>query len=263
MKKTNHTFRLIALAFLLACGAAVLAMEHQRVNIKPQLPSSKTKTQPDVVPSYDPALIKKMIMASRSLDFNRPECTYSGDVDLTDLNDTLNSLHHIHFQFCRSGDQYYYHLANVEIIHEGNLNVFIQNDQRKVVVSNERIAIRPPVNGLDSIMKALSGESYALKNIIKGKNQTLSLVNERHLSCKEFAVTLDTVTGKLEHIHARLSDFGSPKDKGLDRLMDVSISGISYHADREQFPLIRDVIHKGKDRWLLTDKYKSYELIML
>lgn len=261
MKKTPLLIKAAGFITLVISGAALFAMatlNHKKVVVPPH----KTE-QIEVAPVYDSVLLNKFTTTIRSLDFNRKTCTYAGIINLDDPNDTTNTIHNIRFLFSRVADDYYYQLGQVEIIHQGKINVYIQNDQHKVVISDQRIQIPPPVKDLDLIMKSLSSENYTLHNTVKGSKQTLAIINEQHLSCKELAVTMDTVSGKLERIYTRLNDFGSPMDKGKDRVIDVSISQISGEANRRQYPAAGAIVRMKNDKWELTEKYSNYELIRL
>lgn len=248
---------------LLISAAALFAMENHSKTVKKPVKTGTRKEDKVAGPVYDSLLLKRFTSAVRSLDFNRPTCTYAGVISMDDPNDTTNSVHNLKFLFCRAEGGYYYRLGTVEIIHQGGLNVYVQHDQHKVVLSAQQIVIQPPVKNLAVIMKNLQSENYELRSSAKGSKQTLTLVNEHHLSCKELSVTLDTVTGKLERIYSRLNDFGSPMDKGKDRVMDVRIQQISGHADRALYPAADDIVKRGNGKWTLTGKYATYELIML
>ena len=213
--------------------------------------------------SFDPLLLKRFVDATRSLDFNRSECTYRGIVDLVDPNDTTNTSRNIRFLFCRQGSGYYYKVGNTEMIHDGENNVFIRHDQHRVVFSHQQVSVKSPIGDLDKMAARLKEDGYTLKKVNHGRLQTISFINEQHVTCKEMSVTLDTVSGKLQRLYARLTDFGSPKDKGLDRVMDVRITELSTHANRKAYPGINSVVVTSGGRKTLTAKYANYELIML
>jgi hypothetical protein len=184
-------------------------------------------------------------------------------INLDDPNDTTNTVHHLNFEFCRIGDDYYYRLGNTEMIRQDSLNLFVTDDQRKVVISSRPIDMKPLVQDFSLIVKTLQSDGYVLTSTRKGAGQTLSLINEHHLSCKELSVTLDTASGKLERIYSRLTDIGSPMDKGKERTLDVQISKISGQADWAEHTRARDVVRRNGGKWVLTGKYAKYELIML
>jgi len=248
---------------LLVSAAALFAMEKHGKSVKKQTETSARKEDNAAAPVYDSLLLKRFTSAIRSLDFNRPICTYAGVINLDDPNDTSNSVHNLKFLFCRTGGGYYYRLGTTEIIHQGKLNIYVQHDQHKVVISGQQIVVQPPVKDLAGMMKYLQSENYELRNSSKGNKQTLALVNEQHLSCKELSVTLDINTGKLERIYSRLNDFGSPKDKGKDRVIDVRILQLSDRGDRSLYTSVDAVVRKENSRWALKGKYATYELIML
>jgi hypothetical protein len=265
MKKTQKKIVVAGIMTLMVCCIGWLAMGlGHRQKTAYHLPAKAARTEvKEPLPVYDPALLKKFTDGVRSLDFNRVHCTYAGLINMVDPNDTTNTVHDLHFSFCRSGNDYYYRLGGVEIVHENNVNLYIQNDQHKVVLSSLQINIPTPVKNMDVIIKALQSENYVLSCSLKGNRQTLKIVNEKHLSCKELSVTLDTLTGKLERIYTRLNDFGSMMDKGKDRVIDVQVSEISNRINKTLFPSVSSVLSGANDRWSLTGKYKNYELIRL
>lgn len=264
MKTIGYKIK-IAVLILLATGGVVwfaMALEHRHF-VMHALPKKQVTTEKKPEITYDSVLLMKFTGTIRSLDFNRHPCTYAGVINLDDPNDTTNTVHHLNFQFCRAGDDYYYRLGNTEMIHQGKLDLFVTNDQRKVVISSKPIEMKPPVQDFNLMVKTLRSESYALTSSLKGSKQTLSLINEHHLSCKELSVTLDTASGKLERIYSRMTDIGSPMDKGKERTLDVQISEISGNADRSLYTNARDVVRMKDGKWVLNGKYSTYELIML
>jgi hypothetical protein len=264
MKKNAYRTGIITLTALLAAALVTLAMERPFkkttvISIKKPV-AVKTVVKPIV---YDTALLTRMMTAAHELDFNKRQCTYGGMIDMNDPNDTTNNVRQLKFSFSRSGDNYYYQVGPAEIIHQDQLNVYVQNDQRKVVLSNHAITIKPPISDLGILEKAMESEHYTLQTTVSGQSQTLALVNEQHISCKEFAITLDTVSGKLQRIYMRTTDFGSPQDKQLDRTLDVHITRLENVSDMRQYPSANDIVRKSGSKWLLQGKYRDYELIML
>lgn len=265
MRKFNFKIKIVTTAVLVVSSLTLVAVgfgHYSKLAPKKQI---EKKPRPDTLqaPACNPALLARMIKTARSLDFNQPDCTYRGMIDMTDENDTANSSHQLPFLFCRSGGRYYYLLGNNEVIHQDSLNIFIQNEQHKVVLSSQAIRINPPVIDLAAMGKSLQSEGYTLTSRLKGSHQTLSIINEEHLSIKEVTVSLDTVSKKLERIYIRQTDFGSPQDKHLDRVTDVRITEIQDRAVINQYPGPGGVIQRKNGHWELTNKYKDYELILL
>ena len=262
MKKIKCQAWMLAVLCFLYGAASLFAADHHPIG-GPLGSSNSHAAKNNPVPGYDSVLVRKFTAAIRSLDFNRTTCTYSGTVNLNDPNDPANTPQHIPFLFCRLKGDYYYRVAGTEIIHSDHMNISILHNQRKVVISSQQMAIHPLTQGTDSIMKRLAFENYQLKSRVKGTSQIISIVNEKHITCKELSVTLDAASGKLERIYSRFTDFGSPMDKGLDRVMDVKINILSKSADRKLYPSAADVVRMHHGKWQLTGKYATYELIML
>jgi hypothetical protein len=262
MKKRQFKLPVILLIALSLSLAALITMAigfHKRPGQVTRAKAASPENGQPIV--YDPVLLKRFITTIHSLDFNKPKCTYKGVIDMTDGNDTSNNARGLKFSFCRSGDDYYYQLGSNEIIHRDSLNLYIQHDQRKIVLSKRAIVIKPPTNDLALVEKDIRSESYLLKSTFNGTNQTLSLLNEHHITCKELSVTLDTASGRLERIYTRLTDFGSPVNKNRDRVMRVDITLIKDEVNMQLYPAVKDILKKNGNKWELAAAYKDYELI--
>ncbi|MFI5160459.1 MAG: hypothetical protein ACHQHN_04240 [Sphingobacteriales bacterium] len=264
MKKWNKSIRIAAVTVLLA-GCVVLVTlavgrlpKRSPAERKPAI--AKSVERPAV---YDSVLLTRFTQTIRSLDFNRRECTYRGIISMHDPGDSLNNVRGLEFLFARSGDDYYYKVGNAEIIHRTHTNLFIQNDQQRVVLSDQGIELKAPMGDLIALEKALQSEHYQLTNAFKGHEETMSLSNEHHISCKELSVTLDTGSHKLQRIYIRLTTLSDPLNNTKDRTVEVHISELGTKANLQQYPAVDDVIDKAGRPWQLTGKYKDYKLIML
>lgn len=263
MIKISKKLKLLAV-IVLCSTVTVLALAISRRTARPVMPKGNTEMfEPEKLKTYDPALLNKFSDLARAMDFNRSHCTYEGLVNITDGADTSNNVHDAGFLFCRSRGTYYYRAGNTETIHQGKLNVFIQHDQQKVVLSSQEIKVKAPLTGIPAITAMLRSEDYVLTGNITGSKKTLAVTNEHHITCKEIAMTYDTVSGKLEHILTRFSDFGDPLNKQRDRVTDVKILQIEDKAKLSLYPGFNDVLIKTAAGWQLTARYANYELIIL
>ncbi len=263
MKKIHIKPRFIVTGVLLLTSAALVTAAINRhkentVNAVRHAVTPATREEPII---YDSVQLRKFIKTIHSLDFNQKECTYSGVVNLEDGNDTTNNVKNLEFLFSRSGSNYYYKLGNIDIIYHDGINVYVQHDQHKIVLSGQAINVKPPLDNIGIIEKGLQSEHYTLRHSSNGSRETLSLVNEHHISCKEIAVTLDTVSGKLTRLYTRTTDFGSPADQHKDRIMDVKITEIKSRANMELYPSWQRFVRKSDGKWQVTEAYQNYELI--
>jgi hypothetical protein len=263
MKKINYKIKAALIIAMIGMTMLAWAVKHHATK-KPATAIKKVAReakQPEIV--YDPGLVNKFESLGQQLDFNRAHCTYAGIINMVDNKDTTNTVKGINFLFCRAEKNFYYRVGNAETIYQEGVDIFIQHEQKKVVLSNREIAIKAPVTGSQEIQSKLRNESYELVSKSRGDKKTLSIVNDHHISCKELSVTYDTLSNKLERIYTRLSDFGDPLNKNNDREIEVLISRIDYKGDMDLYPSAADVLKKTGGKWKLTSKYADYELIIL
>ena len=213
--------------------------------------------------SYDPALLRQFEQLSAQLDFNRQRCTYSGRISAVDGADTSLSAKNIEFLFCRHGSDFYYRVGNSETVHEDGINLFIQHEQRKVVLSDNPMLVKSPQSDLTAIEKKLRFEDYDLVSTNEGKNRKIAALNPTHITCKELALIGDTLSGKLETVSARFSNLSDPLNRKKDRVITITIDEIENKASLGRYTRMRQVIAGTKGNWRLTGKYADYELILL
>jgi len=262
MQRFKHIKTLVLITF--GSMAVVLAWAVQSHSKNQPAPLKKASGQGKERPLiYDPALLARFQHLTAELNFNKKHCTYAGSIDMTDPADSTNTATGIGFLFSRSGDDYYYKLGNTETIHRDGLNIFIRHDQRKVVVSKQDISVHAPVGSTMLIEKNLRDEHYTLTEKKSGASKTLTILNERHLACKELTMTYDTVSGKLQKIYARLTDPGNFLNKNRDRVTQVWISRMEETDVLAAYPSVNDVVRRAGEQWALAPAYANYELIIL
>ncbi|WP_302903240.1 hypothetical protein [Mucilaginibacter sp. BT774] len=213
--------------------------------------------------NYDPALLRQLEQLAAQLDFNKQQCTYSGIINVDDGGDTTASVHNLEFLFSRSGKDFYYRMGNTETIHEDGVNLFIQHEQNKIVLSHNDMVVQSPVTNLATIEKNLRYEDYDLVGANEGGGKKISLLNNTHITCKELSMTYDTISGKLQKLYTRFSDIADPLNKEKDRVISVSIKGIEDNSHLGHYPRLHDVITATDGNRHLKNKYANYELILL
>ncbi|HWZ16552.1 MAG TPA: hypothetical protein VNW95_15035 [Mucilaginibacter sp.] len=262
MKMNYKTWSLSALVMTATVTCLALAVGHHKKDAAAvQKPVVRQPVRKDTV--YDPSLLGKMESVCREFDFNRRDCSYSGTVNVTDGKDSANTVRDLKFLFCKAGADFYYQIGNTETIHQDGLHVFIQHEQNKVVLSSPSVAMKTPVADIASLQKNLRSEKYELVSHSVGSSRTLSLLNDTHITCKEFSVSYDTVSGKLQRIFTRLSDFGDPLNKKNDRVVDIWLRTLEDRGDLALYPSVKDVLYQAGGKWRLTTKYSGYELIIM
>lgn len=110
---------------------------------------------------------------------------------------------------------------------------------------------------------ALKSEQYQLSGEQKANIQTITLLNEHHISCKEYTLSYDIRNWRITHIHARLSNFEYPLRKDKEKILDVAISRWDTEANISQYLLAGQVIKRRGAGWGLTGKFTRYQLIRM
>ena len=263
MKKINIKLKIIlAMAAISTITALAWAVEfHKKDHLQPVKKQAGVAGKQEH--TYDPELLARFEKIGTQMDFNKQHCTYSGVINVDDGSDTTLTVHGIEFLFCRSGKDFYYRMGNTETIHENGLNIFIQQEQHRVVLSAQDLVVKPPVTDLHAIEKSLRYEDYDLVCNASGGLKTLSVLNGHHVTCKELSFTYDTLSGKLEKIYTRFSNLADPLNKTLDRVVDISVRSIEDKDHLEQYTSSKDVLEKRGGKWRLKSRYATYELITL
>lgn len=264
MKMMNKNIKRLTLVVVISMAALftwAMTYRHKQQLLheaKHQVADGKKKEH-----SYDPSLLKQLEQLSAQLDFNKQYCTYSGMINVDDGGDTTASVHNLEFLFSRSGKDFYYQMGNTETIHEEGINLFIQHEQNKIVLSHNDIVVQSPVTDLGTIEKDLRYEDYDLVGSNEGGGKKISVLNNTHVTCKELSMTYDTISGKVQKIYTRLSNISDPLNKKKDRVISVSISGIEDNGHLGRYPHLHDIIASSDGNWRLKNKYANYELILL
>jgi hypothetical protein len=255
----------ILLSVLLVGLVSVIAIAIEYHHKKPAPVVKKTVLVPIKEPEiqYDPVLLSKFKELTQELDFAKPHCTYAGTINIIDGKDSASTVLGIKFLFCRANKDFYYQVANTETIHQNGINVFIQHEQGKVVLSDQDMPLKSPVINLEELQKKLQYESYHLTSKMTGNSKVLSLLNDTHVTCKEISITYDTLSNKIEKLNTRLSDFSDPLNKKKDRLVELLITRVEDTGRLSKYPSVNDVVYQEDGKWKLTAKYAKYELIIL
>jgi len=263
MKMMNKNMKRLMLVIVISMAALFTwaVTYHHRLHTLPQAkPVAGEKKKEH---NYDPALLRQLEQLAAQLDFNKKECTYSGMINIDDGSDTSASVHNLEFLFSRSGKDFYYRMGNTETVHEGGVNLFIQHEQNKIVLSHNDLAVQSPVTNLASIEKNLRSEDYDLVGSTEGADKKISVLNSTHISCKELSMSYDTLLGRLQKIYARYTDIADPLNKKKDRVIAIAVNGIEDKGHLGRYPRLHEIVTLEGNNWRLKNKYANYELILL
>ena len=253
--------RIIVIAMAIIVAASLMTLGITRSVRRPVKQRLAKPADPQI--SYDTVLLKKFSGLLQSLDFNRKNFSYTGEFNINDGADTTASIRRLSFLFCRAGKTFYSKVGSNEVLNDGAVNIFIEHDHKKVIVSHETYRVNPVLTGLGQLISKARSEQYELVHSISGSREKIALLNEHHVSCKELSVTYDTLSQKVDKITLRYSDISDPLNTRKDRRVEIGVGRIEYDAHMGKYPSVKEVIKETNGRQVLRSGYAAYELIIL
>ncbi|PJJ79984.1 hypothetical protein [Mucilaginibacter auburnensis] len=208
-------------------------------------------------PHYDEKLLRTFRQLLKQFNTSKNAYTFSGIISTGIYADSVKSTTNVRFILCKKGDDFYYREGVVENLNTSGFFVYINGEEKKVVLSAQKQM--EPQTMIDSarLTDALASENYLIKADTNGKFQSLSLVNEDHPQCKEYAITFNASSKKIVNISLRLANPASPSDKIGQKVVTIKVLALTDQANINQYKKISQIVNKG----VLTRKYAGYKLI--
>jgi len=256
---------IIFFAMLMAVTAFTWAFERKALpgqteqpteNIKHALLTQKT-------PVYDKAVLQKFEAVCQTFNMQKKVFTCSGVINVTDGVDSSKNVKNLVFTMCKNGSDCFYQFGHTEILNARGMYICIENDQKRVIVTTQKSFIDAPLPDISQMSKVLSADYYNLTDTVTGKNETIAFVNERHITCKEYALTFDTLSKKVNRVYARLTNIKAPDRKDNEKTIAITVGECSDTADVGKYLDRYTAIQKTGSSIKLTGRYAGYELINL
>ncbi|WP_183574645.1 hypothetical protein HDF18_01225 [Mucilaginibacter sp. X5P1] len=223
--------------------------------------SSYGKTT-DTVP--DKAVLEKFEQVCKKMNDVKGNYTLGGVINIIDRANPADAMDHVGFLFCKQGDEFYYQLGKTITLNEQGVYLYIDNQSRRVMVSpQKKVQYDAGIKQFADMGANIQSEHYKMTSKINGDEQTISLVNERHISCKQYTITFDRQSLKVKYLYMRLTNLNDPLNKANEKIVTVNISKWSNTADVSQYLSKNDVIKNVKGGWRTVSVYRNYELIKM
>ncbi len=250
---------------LMAVTAFTWAFEHKVLRNQVVPPSENIKQVPMVqkAPVYNKAVLQKFEAVCQTFNMQKPVFTCSGAINVTDGADSSKNIKNLVFTMCKNGSDCFYQFGHTEILNARGMYICIENDQKRVIVSTQKSFIDAPLPDISQMSKVLSADYYNLTDTVAGKNETIAFVNERHITCKEYALTFDTLSKKVNRVYTRLTNIKAPESKDKEKTIDITITECSNTANVNKYLDRYAAIRQTGNGIKLTGKYAGYELINL
>jgi len=249
------------LLLLISLSAIAITVAHVRGLVfvsKPQALNTEVPEQlKPRIKKYDPALLARLDEALRT--FIKSQYTIAGNIDMINKADTTEK-GNTEFLLCKNGDNYFYKTNHNEALVLDSICININPETKKVFIKKGKAGGVLNIVDIDQLKRALQTEEYDLISKKNGSVETISLLNEQHVSCKEYAVAFDTISHQLTGIFYRLANAREPMNKDKEKVIDIRITRCDSLADMD-IRAKKDGIIGASGR--LTSKYSEYELIHL
>lgn len=257
----NTKKKILGIGALVLISTAVIALSvnvRSRAMVKKPVAGSVAKA---IV--YDTVLLKKFSGLLQTLDFNRPKFSYAGKFNISDGQDSSANIHDLPFLFCRAGKVFYSKVGSNEVLNDGRMNIYIENENKKVVVSSLAYQINPALSNLSQLISKARSEQYELLTSVSGSVEKISLLNEHHVACKELSVAYDTLSQKVAQITLRYSAISDPQNRKKDRKVEIAVGQTEYDVHMGDYPSVKDIVKEINGQPVLRSKYATFELITL
>ncbi len=233
---------------------------HAKAPIKRKAPDTLYKE-----PVYSKALFTKFETLCKKYDTLRKNYTLAGVINTIDKADTMHKANNaLVFLFCKQGNDFYYRSGKTETINANGLYLYIDHQVKTIMLAEQKpIVFENGLSSMTSLAANLKSEDYKLSSNAHGVNQTINLINEHHISCKQYSVSFDTLNMQINRIYARLTNLNEPLRKDNEKIVDVRITEWNNIADLKKYRLGTSVVKKQNNEWKAIDAFADYQLIKM
>jgi hypothetical protein len=251
MKRTRYLSLLLLLPLLIA---------------GPLSPAAATG-RPDTsaaVKAGETALLRKFELLAKQMDPSIKKSTLAGTIRIADLPVKAKSDVAVPFVFSKQDGSFYYRLGATETMNAGGVYLNVDHQSHQIVVSGQKAVYSDAgMQTFADLASRMKNEDYKISSRVAGNMQTISFINENHISCKEYAITFDKRSMDIKHIFIRLTDPNDPLNSKAGKMVDMRVSAWSRQSQLSSYLTVGQVVRKVKGNWKATDKYKGYRLIKL
>jgi hypothetical protein len=218
----------------------------------------------DTVPVPDKAVLDKFEQVCKKMGDVKDNYTLGGVINITDHANPAEAMDHVNFLVCKQGNEFYYRLGKTITLNEQGVYLYIDNQSKRVMVSPQKsVQYDAGMKQFADMGANIQSEHYKMISKINGDEQTISLVNEHHISCKQYTITFDRHSLQVKYLYMRLTNLNDPLNKVNEKVVSVSISISDNTADVSKCLSKDQVIKRVKGEWKTVDMYRGYELIKM
>ncbi len=212
---------------------------------------------------YDAALLAKFETLSKHLDPNRSEYNLTGKLVFRDGSDSAAKAQQLVYEVRKRDTDYYCRLGSTEILNANGTSVSIDHFSKQIIVSGQKeLPVSQLFPSTKELLKNLQKERYVLSGIVEGGEEKLQLLNNYHITCKEYTITYDKETFKPVKLFTRLTNFENPESREKERVVTLYIDRCESQSRWYEIEQKKFVSAVGAG-WHPVEKYKNYKLHVL
>jgi hypothetical protein len=185
--------------------------------------------------------------------------TIAGTMDAQDLGDESNNVQG-DFCYTRQGDQGYYQFGDNEMVSLRDAYIVVAHDMKKIFLSEPKEVVNPVRMSPDMEATFLSRETYNVTRTVDGLLTQISLVNDRHASCREYRVSFDSA-GIIRRAVMRMPDPMELGDPSKDKLLKVTVRSFEPGVVRQDLLRMGRYVTLNNGKLKPSARLKGYELI--
>ncbi|AYL93831.1 hypothetical protein [Mucilaginibacter celer] len=260
--------RLFVLLLLLSASLTGAAVERIPTTAKSIVPVrgivTRQKTTGIV---YDKAILNRLGSVFKKYNTDKLSYTIGGEISMTDKADNSKKMSHVNFLLSKHANEFYYQLGSTQTLNAGGTYLYIDNKGYTILAGPQK-----PVVGNDSfkslfsdeMAKNLQSEHYELLSSRKGAEQTITMLNEHHISCKQYAITIDTATLRIKKVFIRYTNFNAPLRTDNEKVVTVMINQWTNAGAPGKYLVADDVVTRDRHhKYKARGKYLKYQTVNL
>jgi hypothetical protein len=248
-------------------ASALIAVTFASWSMRNKITGRAAATQPKVSmvnrplkSKYDSLVVKEFGTWLKQIDQDRNAFTMGGTIKIDAPGDTGQTKITLPFKITRSGQQFFYRIGDEMVISDHGINLNVMNEKKKIFAGPQKPFQNMNLLSSNDLQLLLQQEEYELNVKVAGKFRTFILNNDRHPSCKRYAMEVDTERGKIVKIATTLTSPHEPMNDKKNRYVEVLFLTSLDKADFTGEPQTTDILSTGG---LLKGRYKDYTLIKL
>jgi len=185
--------------------------------------------------------------------------TIAGTMDAQDLGDMSNNIQS-DFCYTRRGNQGYYQFGSNEMISLRDAYIVVAHDMKKIFVSEPKEVVNPVRMSANVEATFLSRETYMVTRTPDGPLTQISLVNNKHASCREYRVSFDS-TGVIRRAVMRMPNPMELEDMSKDKILKATVRSFEPGVVRQDLLRMDRYVILNDGQLRPSGRLKGYELI--